>query len=412
MSSRRLPALVGLLVLVLGVAAVLLGGAVERRPVAPARAGLPRTVPGWSHLTADVAQAPVGRALVLHLQGAGVGFGDGPQAVLVGADGRSVRTLDEAVRRNAPAAGGPAPSVLSPDGTTVAIGDLRVGAPRPDLALVDLATGETRTVLVPDTGTAVGFVPLAWSSDGTQLAQLLPVPAPDTTGSTVGRVVVVDVGTRLTHEVPGAEDAVAATFSRDGSRLAVQAADRLLLLDPLTGEGSALAVPFGRTLAGGQAWSPDGAFLALTDGAGRLEFLPVVPDAVVPTAVEAAGDVLGWLSPTELLHLAAGSGPEDDLRVVRTDLETGASSTWTTIPTADGDLGVADVSLATGLLADAVAVPGEGGDRGPWPLPARLGLVLLGAVLAVPATVGLRRRAGAVRQVVTVPEWARDATPG
>lgn len=389
MSSRRLPALVGVLVLVLGVVAVLLAGSADRRPVAPVRAHLPRTLPGDSPLTADVGRAPVGRALALH-----------GRAVLVGTDGRTVRTLDDALRRNTPGADAPAPSLLSPDGTIVAVGSRGATS---DLLLVDLATGAASTVAVP--GAQAGVTPSAWSPDGARVALLVPAAAPDTTGATVGRIVVADVATRGAGDLPGSEGASAASFSPDGSQLAVQVGNSLRLVDPTTGAGVELGVPAGRTLAGGQAWSPDGAFLTLTDGSGGWEFLPVVADAVVPAPIEAVGEVLGWSSAGEALHLAPGV--DGVVEIARTDLATGTSSTWTSAPASEGS-----VVLATGLVADAVAVPVGGVDQGPWPMPVRLTLVLSGAVLAVLATVGLRRRASAVRQVVAVPEWARDSTPG
>ncbi|WP_432562411.1 TolB family protein [Kineococcus sp. SYSU DK003] len=434
MSSRRLSFLVGCVVLLLGIAAVLATATVSDRREAPARATVPQQMPGYSRLTADLARHPVGAALALYRQGSGLDVAGVPQALVVGADGASTRRLDQAVRRGAPDVREvPAPVRLSPDGRTAAIGDWNAARSSSDLAFVDLGTGATRVFPVPP---VAGAVPLAWSHDGGRLAYLAPdrPPAPSsrssgptsgpTSGSTSGpssdqvsgQLFVFDTRTDRAAAVPGAADVVAAAFSPDGSRLAVQGttAAAVRIVDPVGGAGRQVPVPAGMRLAGAAAWSPDGELLALRDGDRHLLFVATTPGREVPRPVPGRGDVLGWVAEDAVLHQAPAQGPghRTDFRVLRTDLADGSATPYLRIPTGGGSYAVSDLSLATALLPHAVTVQATEVDRGPWPLPLRLALVVVGALTAVSASAGLRRRWASLQRVLAVPDWARDSARG
>ncbi|WP_380171265.1 hypothetical protein ACFEMC_20130 [Kineococcus sp. DHX-1] len=464
MSSRRLPLLVALCVLVLGTLAVLAVAALpgQRRP--PSRSVVPAQFPGYSALTAPVATNPVGAALAVYRQDAAGGVTGTTQTLVLGADGASARRLIQATDRGSSQA--PAAAVVSPDGRTVALGDgpagtdpARATAPDPasptlppgrvvvtpsppavnggavvtrpvgassTLALVDLSSGDTRVHVVPRVPVVV---PVSWSADGARLAYLgTDLPAASeagapSTGHASGQLFVLDTRSDRAVAVPGAERVVAAAFSPDGARLAYQepGAAVVHVVDPFAGDstepGTELVVPQGAVLADGPAWSPDGTLLAVEAGSGtpsaRIEFVAAQPGRGVPTAVPGR-DVLGWTGPGELVHQPAPSGGGDggDLTVVRTDLRTGATSPYLRVPTARGHHPAGDLTLAGALLTRAVATTSTSVDRGPWPLPVRLGLVLAAAALAAPATAGLLRRREQLAALTAVPDWARDTTRG
>src|SRR6478735_6339245 len=104
-------------------------------------AAIPDRLAGYSYLMADLSDAPSGRALALYQHGFGVEFMDFPQAVVLAADDDVYRRLDAAEARSGLRdQGDPGPMLLSPDGTSVALGEH--ATEDPDLGIVDLATGE------------------------------------------------------------------------------------------------------------------------------------------------------------------------------------------------------------------------------------------------------------------------------
>ena len=224
---------------------------------------VPRDMAGYSYVTGTVSAAAPGPAVALFQHGFGVEFMDYPQAVVLGAGGDSYRRVDVAEERaGAETQGDPAPMLLSPDGRYVAVGDHDTD--EPDVAVVDLATGDVATHPLPQ-GRSV--VPVAWTSDGESLAMLLSAePTNPYSGSRItGDLGVLDLADDSTDvmDLDGTV-AAAAAFSPDGTELAVErAAPRELSVIDL-GDGSSRSLPLDGVLAGPTAWSPDGRLLAVT----------------------------------------------------------------------------------------------------------------------------------------------------
>ncbi|WP_432572034.1 WD40 repeat domain-containing protein [Kineococcus sp. SYSU DK005] len=392
----------------LAAAAVLAaGGALAAQPAGTTGGEpvLPARLPGYSHLTGSLGDAPPGRVLAVYQQGLGVELGDVPQALAVGADGASARRVGTALERGAgDTQGDAAPMAPSPDGSTVAVGDWDTGtpgsaAPAPaDVALVDAASGRTRTLAVPE---AAAVLPLAWSPDSRRLAHLAPhAPAGpfERLAAPGGRLHVLDTGTGRSTAVPGADDVVSAAFSPDGAELAVQRAGGAVdVLGPDGALRRTLPAP-GGLLVAGAAWSPDGRLLAVQQDR-RVAFAAAsgATGEAVPAPV--AGEaLLAWRSAREVLVQdvgASSSATAADFTVSRADLGTGALVPSTRVPTARGNYAVIGLRLATGLAARAehvAAVPPA--DRGRAPLPLRAGAVLAAAGAAALAAHRLARRRG------------------
>ena len=391
---------VGGAVLLVGLAVALLPGAAVPGPAGDAPT-VPDQVAGYSYLTAGVSSSPPGRSLALFQFGYGVEFMDFPQAVVVGADGDVQRRVDLAEESSWPETqGDPAPMLLSPDGTRVAVGDADVDSP--EVAVVDLASGAVERHPVPP-GRRV--LPLAWSPDGHRVAYL----ATATTGSPFwgaavdGDVGLLELASGQSAVVPGATGVEAVAFAPDGTELAVQhsrAAGGDLVVVPLDGgSGRTLTLPAGHRLEGPAAWSPDGALLA-TSAADDIAFLDATgqgrttPAPLARTAA-ARGLVLGWTAPDRVVTLAADPPPATDVdpdRYVLVDvpLDGSAPRPLTAVPTGGGNYGVARFQLATGLLPDLEVRTAGDVDRGRWPLGLRLTAALAAGALA----------AGAVRLAV------------
>ncbi|OMQ14182.1 hypothetical protein A7K94_0218420, partial [Modestobacter sp. VKM Ac-2676] len=158
----RLPLVAGGLALLPALVVALLPGGGPAGGGQGAAAGIPDRMAGYSYLTGDVSSSPPGRAVALFQHGFGVEFMDFPQAVTVGAEDDVYRRVDLAEdRAGAESQGDPAPMLLSPDGTRVVVGDH--DSDRPDLAALDLGTGEVARYPLPQGRSAV---PVAWSPDG------------------------------------------------------------------------------------------------------------------------------------------------------------------------------------------------------------------------------------------------------
>ena len=362
---------------------------------------VPDRMAGYSHLTADVSSSPPGRGLALFQFGFGVESLDFPQAVVVGADGDVQRRVDVAEERSWPQTqGDPAPMLLSPDGTRVAVGDHR--ADRPEIAVVDLASGDIELHAVP-AGRSV--LPVAWSPDSRRLAFL--GTATDTSpfwGSAVaGELGLLDLGSGRAEALPDAVEVQAAAFAPDGSELAVQRSDAAgggLDVVPLDGgAGRRLTLAPGHHLEGPAAWSPDGALLATwspEDGVAFVDAIggPRPTPGPLDREVVGPGPVLGWTAPDRVVVLVPDAPVADPARhrLVEVPLDGAGPQPLSEVPTSDAAYGVARFQLATGLLPDLEVRAAGDVDRGRWPLALRLGTALTVGTLAAGAARLIGRR--------------------
>ncbi|MCW2737285.1 hypothetical protein [Nocardioides sp.] len=377
---------------------VLLTGLHDTVPAGPGPASLPEQLASYSHLTGSVSSSPPGAAVALYQHGFGVEFMDFPQAVVLGAGGDVYRRVDAAEgRAGTETQGDPAPMLLSPDGTKVAVGDHVTD--EPDVVVVDLVTGATSSHPLP-TGRSV--VPVAWSSDGRTLAHLLsPAPtSPYSGGRITGDVGLLDLSDGSTT-VLEERTAVAAAFAPDGSELAVErtgTADRISVVDLST--GARRSVEADGVLAGPAAWSPDGRLLATTttrpdiapaggESPGTPTGLAFVDatggGADVPAPLQlplsGPGRVLGWGGPEEVVVLLdpATDAPccgSDTLTVSGVPLDGTGHRTLMRISD-QLSYGVGRFQLASATVSDLRVVGPAEVDRGPWPLPWRGGAALL-----------------------------------
>ncbi len=378
----------------------------DAAPAEPGRAAVPRDLAAYSHLTGSVSSSAPGTAVALFQHGWGVELFDYPQAVVLGADGDAYRRVDAAEdRASAASQGDPAPMLLSPDGTKVAVGTHETADP--DVVVVDLLTGEATSHPLP-TGQSV--VPVAWSRDGTTLAHLLsPEPTNPYTGARItGEVGVLDLGDDTTDLLPG-DDVTAVAFSPDGTELAVERAGtsfadaaRITVVDLASGSTRDLEAV--GVLAGPTAWSPDGRLVATTtlesSGAPAGAPDPGMPTGLafvdpsggtsdVPAPMELplaeAGRVLGWTDDGEVVALLEVGRDEpccvETYELARVPLDGDAPQPLMRISDL-GSYGVGRFQMASAIVGDLQVVAPDEVDRGPWPLWLRGGLALLVGLVA------------------------------
>ncbi len=363
-------------------------------PTAAATPAVPAVMAGYSHLTGTVSSSPPGPVVALWQHGYGVELLDFPQAVVLGAGGDSYRRVDVAEERaGSETQGDPAPMLLSPDGTRVAVGDHDVE--RPDVVVVDLTTGDTTRYALP-AGRSV--VPVAWSSDGETLASLVSDEAtnPYSGGRIAGSIALLDLpaGSAEVLELDGS--AAAAAFSPDGSELAVEESGGVTVVDLEDGGRRSLEVD--GVLAGPAAWSPDGRLLAVTTveptGAAPGVDAPGVPsglsfvdadgrgDAVpdpLPLDLAGPGRVLGWAGDAEVVTVLADGADDQTLSVVPLD----AAEPRPLMRMSDlGSYGVGRFQLASSVAGSLEVVDPDGVDRGPWPWALRGVLTIAAGLLA------------------------------
>ena len=377
-------------------------GAQHERPAPGAdELSVPRELADYSHFTGTVSDSPPGRATALFQHGYGVEFLDYPQAVVLGAGGDTYRRVDLAEdRAGGETQGDPAPMLLSPDGRYVAVGDH--DTVDPDVVIVDLTTGTVSTHPLPS-GRSV--IPVAWSSDGQSLANLI---SSDPTNPYLGERITGDVGildlssddTTLLE----VDDATAVAFSPDGLELAVERAHDGGVDLTVVDQDAERDIAADGVLAGPTAWSPDGRLLAITtvEPAGP----PVgIDDPGIPTglsfvdATGAGGDVpepfelplvgpgrvLGWDGPDAVVMMLAVEGTGDPC--CGTDEYTLSSvpidgSEPTTLMRIDDlqSYGVGRFQLAAVAADRLEVVSPDGVDRGPWPLGGRITAAVLGGL--------------------------------
>ena len=389
--AAAVPPVVGAVVAGIVVVLTGLGGS----PAAVATPAVPKAMAGYSHLTGTVSSSAPGPAVALWQHGYGVEFLDFPQAVVLGAAGDSYRRVDVAEERaGAETQGDPAPMLLSPDGTRVAVGDHDVE--RPDVVVVDLTTGETSRYGLP-AGRSV--VPLAWSSDGEALASLVSDEAtnPYSGGRITGSIALLDLPDDSAEVLELDGSATAAAFSPDGSQLAVEQSGGITVVDLQDGGRRSLEVD--GVLAGPAAWSPDGRLLAVTsvepsiapaglDAPGTptgLTFIDpsgegrAVPDPV-PLPLAGPGRVLGWADSGEVLAVLVVDGTDAQ---VLSGVPLDGTRPRPLMRMSDlGSYGVGRFQLASSVAGSLEVVDPDGVDRGPWPWALRGVLAVAAGLLA------------------------------
>jgi sugar lactone lactonase YvrE len=357
----------------------------------PAGPVLPDRFAGLSPLTAAVSDSPPGTVIALYSQGALGSRRLGTSQLLVtGVDGHTYRRLDEAERSGVwgdDSEWHGAPSLLSPDGTRVAVG---LGSDR--IGMVDLRTGESTDIVVDPKGAAV---PVSWSPDG----QRLLIARSDALRSdkvSVARLEVHELATGITTpvgEAPGPP--WAAPFSPDGTRVAVPVAgtDIIELVAVAGSARSRITLTSQQSLASGPSWSPDGRLLVLTevDGAStRIAFADATGTRQpVPAPLTLRGngvpDLLGWRDADTML---IGIDDEGGYEITEVSVQGGEPRVQSRVSHGLGNLAhVNHLQLATGLVAGADVVEAGDADRGPWPRWWRV--VLGGLVLVVSLVAGL-----------------------
>ena len=382
----------------LGAAALVVGLTWPPAP-APAEgdgAAVPRDLAAYSHLTGSVSSSPPGPAVALFQHGFGVELMDFPQAVVLGAGGDSYRRVDVAEdRAGAETQGDPAPMLLSPDGRYVAVGDHDTAGP--DVALVDLTTGETSTYDLPR-GRSV--IPVAFSADVGRLALLVSDEPtnPYSGGRIRGDVAVLDLDAGSTDVLDLGGSAAGAAFSPDGTELAVERAAPRELSVTTFADDSERTLALDGVLAGPNAWSPDGRLLAVTtvDASAAMPGVddPGVPTGLafvdatgagaevpgpVPLPVSAPGRVLAWNGDDEVVMLLSADADAATLSDVPLD----GSEPRTLVRIHDlGSYGVGRFQLAADAGGRLEVVEPSTIDRGPWPLALRLSASVLAGLLA------------------------------
>ena len=264
---------------------------------------------------------------------------------------------------------------LSPDGRWVALGDH--STPEAQLELVDLSTGDVVQHGLPE---ARSVLPVAWSADGNQVAYLSGEEPtnPYSPGPGDGDLFVLDLESGDAEPVPGGGRARTAAFSPDGRELAVQGdggAMGLSIVD--LPSGTVRAVSSRGTLAGPDAWSPDGHLLAVSRESS-IEFLDVAGSRPsTPFHLAVVQPVVGWVGARDVVLL--DSSDDNVTRLVAHHLEREDSRELTRVE-GTSSYGVTRMQLASALLPDIdIRVTGDP-DRGPLPAPLRFAVAALVAL--------------------------------
>jgi hypothetical protein len=288
------------LALVALAAAIVVPGLLPRDTADPADGVvLPASIAVNAAFPSAVESSPVGSALLMFPSG------DRDQdglwhTFVMGVDGRTYRQLDsvEAFFSS------PRLPLLAPDGSAVLLTD---SDGRPPLYHLDLRTGATREIPIPD---RTGVWALAWSPDLRTVALVVGVSRQ----SGGGELALLDVrtGSLLVRPDLGS-DVVAAAWAPDSRELAVQAGRNLVVVDATGTLRRQIPVAENRGLKPRVAWSPDGRWLGTVEytrpGLGSMygSGLELV-DATgggrpAPPLPEPAAFVVGWLGPDRLLQL-------------------------------------------------------------------------------------------------------------
>lgn len=344
----------------------------------------PSRIAGYSWWVAGQSTSPVDAAVLLYQNGVGVEFLDTPQSVLLSRDGTSYRRFDDAEGRSIAAdQGDPAPTLLSPDGTFALVaGADGHGA----VEVVTLRDGARRSVPVGD---GMSAVPVGLSADG-RSALLLTSP---TTLSRLqdlffrlhGTLTRLDLSTGDLMPYPHLADVNAAALSPDGTTMLVDTAGGLVLARSADGQVVArLDVPGDPVSLDGDAWSPDGALIALTRGPQLLLVDPSHPGVIRAFPLPGFGDAraIGWRDAHSALVHAQSASDDNDSTFLWVDTLTGAREPFSRyVPGPTGAaLGPADAARDLVPLWQVAEQPVDRGPLLSWPL--ALLVVLIAGTLA------------------------------
>ena len=323
----------------------------------------------YSYLTASVSESPPGPVIAYYHQGCGCELFDFPQTLVLSAFTDRYRRVDVAENNSGPA-------LLSPAGDRVAVGS-RI--PLTGLSLVDLVTGQTKLFETPRP-----FMPVAWSPNFRYIAGVWQGWQHDG-----GPLMLFEVDTGRVTQL-GYLDVSMAAFSPDGSELAVQNGNELLVID-LFGNVRRKLSTGPQLLLNGSSWSPDGKLLITWQDGHGLSFADATgTGAPVPAPLGIGGPQgAAWISERKVL--TSGEG------LIESDVDTGVSrviSRFNSGPFDNFHMGQMQFAYAM-LPIVQVRSAGWFTDRGP--LNTWLQLISAGLVLAVLTwlVLRLRRRARA-----------------
>lgn len=349
------------------------------RPALSGPASLPSSVAGFSFLTGDLSRAPIGRAIAVYRQQSEpLEDHMGWHTLLLDADTdryRRVGALEDPRWDTTEGISEPE-WLLAPDGRRLAVRE--VG----HLAVLDIATS---TMIRHPVANGHKPQPLAWSPDGIWLAYT----------DHSGPLSLFNIETKTSIRVPGVVvNPLAATFSPDGTLIAVQVGDEVVIVDRQGEVHRRLPLLHDLRLVNAVSWSPDGRLLAINrifDALSSQSRAFPVPESVF--FIDATtGDIVGQ----EFRHAnLAMMGWRTDRSIVvwrgdnLTEVSVDGGPATTLVLLRDN---VALLQLAPGLLTDAVIRQPGSIDRGPWPVWAQTTLAVALITLAAAAIVIWRRR--------------------
>ncbi|WP_167044199.1 hypothetical protein [Salinibacterium sp. ZJ454] len=285
----------------------------------------PRQVAPYSWWTAMHSSSSVDVATMVYQNGAGVEFGDVPQAVVLGADGTAYRRLDAAESLKIwEDQGDPAASVLSADGKFVVVGKAARGG---GVDVTRLRDNHRRSILVGD---GLSTIPVSIGADGRLVLILTSEsslsPPHDLNFRLHGALSLLDLKTGTVREYADLTDVNAAALSPDGTSIVADTAAGLVVVDAVTGNVTDTRLsPAGEL--DGDAWSPDGRRFALLSGeilrivtvtaAGFVEEKVTLPGVV-------SGSAIGWRDASTVLVHTRAAGDSNESKFSWVDVESGA----------------------------------------------------------------------------------------
>jgi len=329
---------------------------------------LPEHFPGYA-FGQGFMEGPFGRAIAFYRNGTGHEDWSFTQPIVAGADENKYRRVEV----SAPEPGLPTYARLTSDGTKIVTGGAYGG-----ITVIDLLTGTRKDY---STVATLLTLPIAVSADSRRVA-IYQESAQE------GIICMLDLETGQVSPVL-AVNARRVAFSPSGA-LAIQLGQTVKVAEWSGEVTREIRLPESTELAGPQSWTPDGRFLTtvhtgpdrqeggvISQGEQSYVFQPVDPFTTpVPQPIPARGllpgaegdAVLGWRSPTTMLVSGSDVNGTTSNLIAEVDITTGAHRVISRFRVgANDDLAVADVQLATALLAEVGMRSGANPDRGVWP---------------------------------------------